>query len=84
MFLSIFCGTAMAGDEVDYSAPYITLENGELVTKYPAKQHDPNAQIAGDPDPWGIAGSGILIALAVFLSRNAEGRGRVSETESAG
>lgn len=27
------------GDEVDYSAPYLTVENGELVTKYPAKEH---------------------------------------------
>ena len=32
-------GEAM-GDEVDYSAPYLTLENGELVTKYPALEHD--------------------------------------------
>lgn len=32
--------TAPAGDEVDYSAPYVTVENGELVTKYPAKAHD--------------------------------------------
>ena len=30
---------APAGDEVDYSAPYLVVENGELVTKYPAKEH---------------------------------------------
>jgi len=28
-----------AGDEVDYSAPYLVVENGELVTKYPAREH---------------------------------------------
>ena len=32
-------GSGFAGDETDYSAPYITVENGELVTKYPAKEH---------------------------------------------
>ncbi len=32
-------GVAAAGDEVDYSAPYVTVENGELVTRYPAKPH---------------------------------------------
>lgn len=37
---------AQAGDEVDYSAPYLVVENGELVTKYPDKQHQ-NAD-AGD------------------------------------
>ncbi len=31
---------APAGDEVDYSAPYLVVENGELVTKYPAKEHE--------------------------------------------
>ncbi|NCF52633.1 hypothetical protein GWP57_13570 [Gammaproteobacteria bacterium] len=31
---------ALAGDEVNYSAPYLTVENGELVTKYPAREHD--------------------------------------------
>jgi hypothetical protein len=33
------CGPAWASDEVDYSAPYVTLEDGKLVTKYPAKPH---------------------------------------------
>lgn len=28
------------GDEVDYSAPYITVEGGELVTKYPTREHE--------------------------------------------
>ena len=31
---------APAGDEVDYSAPYLVVENGELVTKYPAREHE--------------------------------------------
>ena len=35
----------LAGDEVDYSAPYLTLENGELVTKYPSKDHAAGAAI---------------------------------------
>ena len=29
----------LAGDEVDYSAPYIVVEDGKLVTKYPAQEH---------------------------------------------
>ena len=29
-----------AGDDVDYSAPYLIVEGGELVTKYPAREHD--------------------------------------------
>lgn len=39
---------APAGDEVDYSAPYLVVENGELVTKYPAREHE-GAAVAGDP-----------------------------------
>lgn len=27
-------------DDVDYSAPYLTVENGELVTKDPSKEHE--------------------------------------------
>lgn len=34
---------ALAGDDVDYSAPYLTLENGELVTRYPLKDHTAGA-----------------------------------------
>ena len=30
---------APAGDDVDYSAPYLVVEDGELVTKYPALEH---------------------------------------------
>ena len=37
---------ARAGDEVDYSAPYLVVENGELVTKYPEVEH-----AAGDSTP---------------------------------
>ncbi len=38
----IDCSCVYAGDEVDYSAPYLTVENGELVTRYPAKEHAPD------------------------------------------
>ncbi len=38
---------APAGDEVDYSAPYLVVENGELVTKYPAREHE-GAAVAAD------------------------------------
>jgi hypothetical protein len=34
---------ATAGDDVDYSAPYLVVEDGKLVTKYPAQEHE------GDP-----------------------------------
>lgn len=84
ILLASFCGSAFAGDEVDYSAPYMTLEDGKLVTKYPAKEHDPNApkprtDPAGSPGlnsptpakptPLGIVLVVAMIALAVFLSR---------------
>ncbi len=36
-------GYAVAGDDdVDYTAPYLTLENGVLVTKYPDPANDPS------------------------------------------
>ncbi len=38
---------APAGDEVDYSAPYLVVEDGELVTKYPAKEHEGASPAAG-------------------------------------
>ena len=44
--LSISASLVRAGDEVDYSAPYLVVENGELVTKYPAREHE-----AGDSAP---------------------------------
>lgn len=31
---------ALAGDEVDYSAPYLVVEDGKLVTKYPGREHE--------------------------------------------
>lgn len=47
---------ASAGDEVDYSAPYLVVENGELVTRYPDKQHE-NAGAGGETDAAGeVAG----------------------------
>jgi hypothetical protein len=36
LLVSPFAG---AGDEVNYSAPYLVVENGELLTKYPAREH---------------------------------------------
>lgn len=78
VLLPFLCGGVFAGDEVDYSAPYMTLENGELVTKYPAKEHDPNAPppstAVATPEPskttpLGIILTAALIALAVYLSR---------------
>ncbi len=48
--VGIDCGCVYAGDEVDYSAPYITVENGELVTRYPAKEHAPD-EIPVQPEP---------------------------------
>lgn len=71
-----------AGDDVDYSAPYVTLENGELVTKYPAREHVAGAQptdAAGADSAtlaeqttvpnklWAIAAAAIGAALAVLL-----------------
>lgn len=73
LFLS---GSATAGDEVNYSAPYVTIENGELVTKYPAKNHGPDVESdlveagkSGDPaedeaHPWLLLGLFSVVALA--------------------
>ena len=45
------CGCVYGGDEVDYLAPYLTIENGELVTRYPAKEHAPGDNpVPSDPD----------------------------------
>jgi LPXTG-motif cell wall-anchored protein len=82
---------APAGDEVDYSAPYLTVENGKLVTKYPAKQHT-NAQAAAAPQAaagaepaseekaplpvaFGIAAAGLVVAAAAFFLRRRRRRG---------
>lgn len=63
-----------AGDETDYSAPYVTVENGELVTRYPAKKHDPDS-----PDseagvsredvylPWWASAAAVTLILAALL-----------------
>ncbi len=48
--VGIDCGCVYASDEVDYSAPYLTVENGELVTRYPAKEHAPY-DIPLQPEP---------------------------------
>ena len=39
---------ARAGDEIDYSAPYLVVEDGKLVTKYPGREHDPQAGAGPD------------------------------------
>ncbi len=73
---------APAGDEVDYSAPYLVLEDGELVTKYPAKEHagaspeadtqasktteSPQPQVGLD-NVWAIAGLAITVVIALLL-----------------
>ncbi len=74
---------APAGDEVDYSAPYLVVEDGELVTKYPAKEHagaSPEAdaqeskatespqQKVGLDNVWAIAAVAITVALVLLLS----------------
>jgi hypothetical protein len=87
VLLSFIGGGVFAGDEVDYSAPYMTLEDGKLVTKYPAKEHDPNTPQPNNattdtstsappeqPTPLGIVLAFALIALAVFLSRGSVGK----------
>ena len=38
--LAIVALPAYAGDDVDYSAPYLVVEDGELVTRYPAREHE--------------------------------------------
>ena len=73
---------AHAGDEVDYSAPYMTVEDGKLVTKYPAREHAPGdvaaqAMPADDTDTpgpeqvrartWLLAVGVPLLGLAAFL-----------------
>ena len=50
------CGCVYAGDEVDYSAPYLTVENGRLVTRYPTKEHAP-VDVSMQPDPREVAES---------------------------
>ncbi|MBT8098340.1 MAG: hypothetical protein KJO82_01250 [Gammaproteobacteria bacterium] len=76
---SLSPGFAFAGDEVDYSAPYITVENGELVTKYPAKGHRAGSENAVAPIPvepvadsnvplsWLVAGVLALLAGMIFV-----------------
>ena len=69
-------GRAIAGDEVDYSAPYLTVENGELVTKYPANKHDEETLAAASADisePARAAAAGrnvrrILLAVAALAA----------------
>ena len=80
----IDCGYVYAGDELDYSAPYITVENGELITRYPAKEHatgdaavQPNpGKVAETPkkEPislllWGLPAAVAILVFAGFRSR---------------
>ncbi len=73
---------APAGDEVDYTAPYLVLEDGELVTKYPAKEHagassEADAQAGETPAPphqkiavdnaWVIAAVAIAVVIALLI-----------------
>ena len=71
---------ALGGDEVDYSAPYLVVEDGELVTRYPNREHEAAADQAGvddsaqmpapdtpDGDNRGIVFAGGLTALIIGL-----------------
>lgn len=73
---------APAGDEVDYSAPYLVVEDGELVTKYPANEHagaspqaDTQASNAtastlpqvGLENVWAIGAVVIAVAIALLI-----------------
>lgn len=50
-----------AGDEVDYDAPYLTVVDGELVTRYPAKSH---ANVGEDhPAAAGVSRPAVLAML---------------------
>ncbi len=60
------CGCVYAGDEVDYSAPYLTVENGRLVTRYPAKEHAPD-DVSMQPDPGEKAESSAKEPLSLLL-----------------
>ena len=74
---------APAGDEVDYSAPYLVVEDGELVTKYPANEHagaSPEADVqegkatespqqkVGLDTIWGMAAVAIAVMIVLLLS----------------
>jgi hypothetical protein len=39
----LLASVVFAGDEVDYSAPYLVVEDGKLVTRYPGQEHQPGA-----------------------------------------
>ncbi len=74
---------APAGDEVDYLAPYLVVEDGELVTKYPAKEHagvspvadaqeskateSPQQKVGLDTN-WGKAAVAIAVMIVLLLS----------------
>ena len=64
---------AQAGDEVDYSAPYLVVEDGELVTKYPTKEHEGDSaqQQDGFGEYWAIGAVAItaVIVLLFLLKR---------------
>jgi hypothetical protein len=75
-----------AGDDVDYSAPYLVVEDGELVTKYPAQEHDGVSTDTDVPagvdteNNWRIAGAVMLaVAAAFFMLRR--GRRRTEKAD---
>jgi hypothetical protein len=72
-----FCGAiwispmAHAYDEVDYSAPYVTVENGVLVTKYPDLEHGGEASLEGasfSPEPAVVAAMSAVIGSLVIAA----------------
>lgn len=68
---------AVAGDEVDYDAPYLVVENGQLVTRYPPKAHAPGGPAAaaeqaaaddrGSPGAWLGLLPGVALVLALLV-----------------
>ena len=59
---------AAAGDEVDYSAPYLVVEDGKLVTKYPGQEHQGDSPQQQDSVVAAVIAVVILLLL-VFARR---------------
>lgn len=75
----LYPDASRSGDEVDYSAPYLVVENGELVTRYPAKSHEPDLDkpVEGTPAEATHAGTRSWIIPAVLIAAIAGAGGLV-------
>lgn len=79
VFLCAVPSIAPAGDEVDYSAPYLVVEDGKLVTKYPAKEHEGESSAADESESidqqdgiascWTVIVGAIAVLIVVALRR---------------